>query len=108
MTKTRRMTRIFASDGKSITLALDGYHFSSKTDGIDKAITLMPALIKSGLDAVLVTYGMAKAHADAFGHVGMLIRADASTGIFDPTVPRTMASITVEDAVRLGADGSFQ
>ncbi|WP_078394353.1 class I fructose-bisphosphate aldolase [Shouchella patagoniensis] len=105
MTKIRRMKRIFANDGKSITLALDGYHFSSKTEEIDKTISLMPALMKSGLDAVLVTYGMAKAYADAFGRLGMLIRADASTEIFDPSVPRTMASITVEDAVRLGADG---
>lgn len=105
MPKTRRMNRIFAEDGKSITLALDGFHFSAKTEGIDETIALMPKLIESGLDAVLVTYGLAKAYAESFSRIGMLVRADVSTSIFDANVPGTIASLSVEDAVRLGADG---
>lgn len=38
MSKERRLARIFAKDGKSVTLALDGYYFSTKTNGIDNTI----------------------------------------------------------------------
>lgn len=38
MSKERRLSRIFAKDGKSVTLALDGYYFSTKTNGIDNTI----------------------------------------------------------------------
>ncbi len=30
MSKERRLSRIFAKDGKSVTLALDGYYFPRK------------------------------------------------------------------------------
>ncbi|MGM1332015.1 class I fructose-bisphosphate aldolase, partial [Klebsiella michiganensis] len=60
MSKERRLSRIFAKDGKSVTLALDGYYFSSKTNGIDNTINQLPALVESGLDCALVTYGMLK------------------------------------------------
>lgn len=37
MSKERRLSRIFAKDGKSVTLALDGYYFSTKTkEGANK------------------------------------------------------------------------
>lgn len=105
MSKTRRMGNIFARDGKSITLALDGHYFSTNTTGIDNTIGELPKMIESGLDAVLVTYGLAKTYADSFAGVGMLIRADLSAGVFDPSVPNTMGLITVEDALKMGADG---
>ena len=41
MSKERRLSRIFAKDGKSVTLALDGYYFSSKTNGIDNQIEVL-------------------------------------------------------------------
>ncbi|PLP23878.1 phospho-2-dehydro-3-deoxyheptonate aldolase, partial [Klebsiella pneumoniae] len=31
MSKERRLSRIFAKDGKSVTLALDGYYYVSYT-----------------------------------------------------------------------------
>ena len=55
MSKERRLSRIFAKDGKSVTLALDGYYFSSKTNGIDNTINQLPTLVESGLDCALVT-----------------------------------------------------
>ncbi|MBM7840841.1 DhnA family fructose-bisphosphate aldolase class Ia [Alkalihalobacillus xiaoxiensis] len=105
MTKNRRMNRIFAEDGKSITLALDGGYFSTKTEGIDSTIALMPRLIENGLDAVLVTQGMAKTYAASFSRIAMLVRADMSAAIFDASVPATMACLSVEEAARIGADG---
>ncbi|MGE7765872.1 hypothetical protein [Peribacillus sp. NPDC096540] len=66
MPKTRRMANIFAEDGKSITLALDGFYFSTNTRGIDGTIAELPKMIENGLDAVLVTYGMAKTYTNSF------------------------------------------
>lgn len=105
MSKIRRMSRIFAKDGKSITLALDGYYFSNKTKRIDETIMNLNKLIDNGLDAVLVTYGMAKLYENVFKDIGMLVRADISTGVFDPSVPNTTGVLTVEEALELGADG---
>ncbi|HDG7678495.1 TPA: phospho-2-dehydro-3-deoxyheptonate aldolase, partial [Klebsiella quasipneumoniae] len=48
MSKERRLARIFAKDGKSVTLALDGYYFSTKTNGIDNTINQLPALVEHG------------------------------------------------------------
>lgn len=105
MTKTRRMSKIFANDGKSITLALDGYYFSTGTEGIDHTIDLLPSLVENGLDAVIVTYGMAKLYAESFANLGMIVRADLSTSVFDARIPDTTALLSVEDALKLGADG---
>ncbi|MBM7645940.1 DhnA family fructose-bisphosphate aldolase class Ia [Scopulibacillus daqui] len=105
MEKTRRMSKIFAEDGKSITLALDGCYFSTKTAGIDDAIAQLPKMIENGLDAVIVTYGMAKTYESSLTQVGMLVRADISTRVFDPNVPGTTRLISIEDALKLGADG---
>lgn len=105
MSKKRRMRRIFAEDGKALVLALDGYYFSNKTEGIDRAIHVLPQMVNQGLDAILVTYGMANIYEEDFPDVGMLLRVDMSSKIYDPSVPYTQAAFSVEDAVRLGADG---
>ncbi|MFB4213952.1 class I fructose-bisphosphate aldolase [Shouchella sp. JSM 1781072] len=105
MTKARRLHQIFAKDGKSLTLALDGYYFSTNTNGIDTVIKQMPQLIENGLDAVLVTYGLAKRYSEWFHDVGLVVRADISTSVYDSSVPNTASLLTVEDALRLGADG---
>lgn len=105
MSKERKMSRIFSSDGKSITLALDGYYFSTKTGGIDKTIGDIPCLIENGLNSVIATYGIAKMYAKSLLDVGVIARADLSTNIFDTSVPNTTELLSIEDAMRLGADG---
>lgn len=105
MSKTRRMSKIFAADGRSVTLALDGFGFSAKTAGVDHAARTVPAMAEHGLDNVLVTYGQAKNFAECFSDVGMCLRVDASTAVFDPSVPDNMPVFGIEDALRVGADG---
>jgi len=105
MPKTRRMSKLFAKDGKSITLALDGYYFSTRTEGIDKTIDLLPQLVENGLDAVIVTYGMAKMYPESFAKLGMIVRADLTTNVFDARIPSTTDLLSVEDALKIGADG---
>jgi len=63
------------------------------------------AMAEHGLDNVLVTYGQAKNFAECFSDVGMCLRVDASTAVFDPSVPDNMPVFGIEDALRVGADG---
>lgn len=102
--KRRRLSQIFARDGNSITLALDGYFFSTKTGGIDEVIKNIPDLVENGLDAVIVTYGMAKNHAEVFSELGLIVRADLSTSIFEQSVPGITELLSVKDALKVGAD----
>ena len=105
MSKERRLARIFAKDGKSVTLALDGYYFSTKTNGIDNTINQLPALVEHGLDCALVTYGMLKNYREALNSVPVVLRVDSTVSIFDNTVPDTTPVFSVEDALKVAAEG---
>ena len=104
MSKERRLSRIFAKDGKSVTLALDGYDFSTKTNGIDNTINQLPALVEHGLDCALVTYGMLKNYREALNSVPVVLRVDSTVSIFDNTVPDTTPVFSVEDALKVAAE----
>ncbi|QTF06506.1 phospho-2-dehydro-3-deoxyheptonate aldolase [Brenneria izadpanahii] len=105
MSKKRRLSRVFAQDGKSVTLALDGYYFSTKTAGVDDTLKSLPVLIEKGLDCVLVTYGMAKNYEAELMNIPIVLRVDSTVNIFDNTVPDTKGVFSVEDALKIGADG---
>lgn len=105
MVKTRRLGNIFGADGKTVTLALDGFGFSATTAGVDHAARTVPAMAEHGLDNVLVTYGQAKNFAEYFTNVGMCLRVDVTTGVFDASVPDNMPAFDVTDALKVGADG---
>lgn len=105
MSKQRRLSRIFAKDGKSVTLALDGHHFSIKTEGIDNTINQLPALVEKGLDCALVSYGMLKNFPAALNNVPVILRVDSTVSIFDNSVPDTTPVFSVEDALKVAAEG---
>lgn len=105
MSKTRRMNNIFGQDGRSVSLALDGFGFAEKTAGIDDAARKVPDMAEAGLDNVLVTYGQARNFTNYFTNVGLTLRVDVTAGVYDPAVPDTMPAFDVTDALKLGADG---
>lgn len=105
MSKLSRLSKIFNEDGKSITLALDGYYFSPKTAGIDNTISRLPELVSHGLDCTLATYGMINHFQSLFNKTHYVLRVDASANVYDNTVPDTQYLYSVSDALKLGADG---
>ncbi len=105
MSKLRRLSKIFAQDGKSLTLALDGYFFSTKTHGIDNTIKNMADLVANGLDCALVTYGMAKNYAEEFKNVSIVLRIDSTVNVYDNSVPNTQQVFDTQDALKIDADG---
>jgi len=102
--KTRRLAKLFRN-GRSLNLALDHHFFTDQTIGIDQAASMIPALHEAGLDAVLVTKGIAKMYAAELKDVGVYLRVDISTSIFSSSVPKVSPIATIEDALALGAEG---
>lgn len=102
--KTRRLSKLFRN-GRSLTLALDHHFFTDQTTGIDQAAKMVPALHEAGLDAVLVTKGLAKMYASELKDVGVYLRVDIATPIFSSTVPQVSPIATVEEALALGVEG---
>jgi class I fructose-bisphosphate aldolase/fructose-bisphosphate aldolase/2-amino-3,7-dideoxy-D-threo-hept-6-ulosonate synthase len=92
----RRLHHVFAPDGKSLVVAMDGARNGNAT-GLHDAIAAVRRVVDGGADAILTTFGMGRATADALRGRGLIIGLDGWTG-------GTSASVAVEAALRLGAD----
>lgn len=103
--KQVRLGRIFRSDGRAVIAALDhGIAGMSPLGHLESPRQLIPALAAAGIDAAIVTPGIASTFGAMLGRAGMIVRVDcgptALTGEWDANEPAR----SVEDAVRLGAD----
>lgn len=105
MSKFRRMNQIFATDGRAVVAALDGFAFSMTTSGIDDTSLQIDQLVNAGLDTALVTYGQAKTYERELAKVTTVLRVDANTNIYDSSVPNTQLFFNIKDALKLGASG---
>lgn len=105
MSKERRLSQIFGSDGNVIIAALDGFGFSMNTAGVDYTCENLDQLINNGLDAALVTYGQAKTYEKELSKITTVLRVDASIDVYNNSVPVTDQFFDVEDALKLGASG---
>jgi DhnA family fructose-bisphosphate aldolase class Ia len=100
----RRMRRLVAPDGRSFMLALDAHSFSARAVNVDRSVDAVPEMAGLGLDAVLVPSGIASSRARELRDVALVLRCDASTDIFDASVPGTQIVSSALDGVRVGAD----
>jgi DhnA family fructose-bisphosphate aldolase class Ia len=95
MNPNRRLSRIFAPDGRSLVLAFDhgggGANFAGMAD---QAKTIREA-VAGGADAILTTVGVARNHERLIDRIGLVLSLD---GLLDDP------EYGVRDAVRLGAD----
>lgn len=109
MDKSRRLSRIFGSDGRALIVAMDHGGFSGPARGIERPEeTLRRVIAPSGVggaDAVLTTFGIARRFPGELAPVGLILRADGGTSPLGPAPDRTRQLFGVEDALRLGADG---
>lgn len=102
---TRRLDHLVADDGRTFMLALDAHNFSAKPDNVDRTVSAVPDMGSLGLDVVLVPFGIASHQAAKLRDVAVVLRCDASTDVFDPSVPGTQIVNSALDGVRVGADG---
>ena len=104
MYKKRRMAHIFAEDGNCVMIVLDHAIGGGPMPGlIDPAETLR-AIVGGGADAFMTTFGVARQFFDQVRGRGLLLRLDGGATFFGD-LGRIRDIYTVEDALRLGADG---
>ncbi|MBI3973686.1 MAG: hypothetical protein HY332_20620 [Chloroflexi bacterium] len=92
----RRMHHVFSSDGKALVVAMDGAR-SGVGKGLEDPIRAVRAVVDGGADAILTTFGMARATADVLRGRGLIIGLD---GLNEDAMPE----YGVERALRFGAD----
>ncbi len=90
----RRLGHIFAPDGRAVVVAMDGARMGAGR-GLENAPEAVAKVVEGGVDAILTTYGMARAVAGALGGVGLIMALDSEGPIAD---------YGVEQALRFGAD----
>ena len=98
----RRYYNIFQNDDKAVVMAFD--------DGVLGDSNLdIPYVIKEarkgGIDAILTTYGIAKQFKKEIGNLGLVLRIDNGGTILDEKGGAPDLGYTIEQAVKLGADG---
>jgi DhnA family fructose-bisphosphate aldolase class Ia len=90
----RRLHHIFGRDGRAVVVALDAAR-RGPTAGLEDAARVVASVVAGGVDAVMTTYGMARAVRDALRDRGLIIALDHGGPV---------ASYGVEAALQLGAD----
>lgn len=109
--KELRMNRLFdAESGRTVMVAMDHGQGGVKP-GLAHPEQLLQTIIEAKPDGILLSSGMARTFSYLFGHKGDPALVISSDFIIGNTVPQGSGamqtirqSITVEEAVRLGAD----
>jgi len=91
----RRMSRIFANDGKSLILAFDHGATGANYAGMADPGKTLRECLAAGANAVLTTVGIARQFDSLLQRTGLILSLDGLIG--EP-------EYAVADAVRLGAD----
>jgi fructose-bisphosphate aldolase, class I len=103
--KAIRLNHIFANDQKTLVVALD--HGSAgifPLGELQDPARLLPAVIENGADAILTSPGVARLCAHQLGRVGLILRIDGGPIAQTEDWERIRVVLSVEDALRLGAD----
>ncbi len=103
--KQVRLNRLMAGDGRTVIAAMDhGIAGLSPLDRLASPETLIPALTTAGVDAAIVTPGIAATFSGLFGRTGLIVRVDCGPTALTGDWASNRPALTVEDALRLGAD----
>ncbi|MDF5713969.1 MAG: hypothetical protein PUP93_08760 [Rhizonema sp. NSF051] len=90
----RRMHHIFGRDGRAVVVAMDHAAYGPKY-GLEQPNKVVAKVVEGGADAILTTFGMARAVADVLGNTGLIVGLDSEGPIAD---------YGSEHALRFGAD----
>jgi len=88
------MHHVFARDGRAVVVAMDGAR-GGPARGLERATEAVAKVVAGGADAILTTFGMARAVAGVLGGTGLIMALDSEGPIAD---------YGVEQALRFGAD----
>ncbi len=101
----RRMHRIFRPDGRSLIVTMDQSMYTNVFPAIADPGPVIEAMADGGADAFLTTFGVLQSFPQSFKSAGVILRVDGGSTILPGGEGRSELLYTVEDALRLGADG---
>jgi DhnA family fructose-bisphosphate aldolase class Ia len=101
----RRWFNIFKSDGKAFILAMDHGNGMNVLPDMAKPGEIVKKAVKGGVDAILTTFGIAQNFKEEIGNVGLILRIDGGTSQISVEKAPIENLYSIEDAIRLGADG---
>lgn len=99
-----RRRRIFADDGRTVIVAMDHTAYFGPMAGLEHPGEVLKSVVGAGADAVLTTGGIAARFGDQLGRAGLILRADGGSSQRDPQPGGLRRTLSVERALRLGAD----
>ena len=102
--KTHRMNHIFREDKKAFVMAIDHGYIFSVLPAMKNPGKVLSEVARAGVDAFLSTVGMADKLGDAFLGRGIIMRMDGASTFMGSKDKPVQRVVTVEDALRLGAD----
>lgn len=102
--KRLRLRRLMGADGRGLVVPMDHGISDGPVAGLERPAQTCARVRDGGADSVIVHKGLVPAVAASLGAMGFWLHVSASTGLNpDPNDKRVVA--TVEEALRLGADG---
>jgi len=100
---TRRLNRIFRSDGRSLIVAFDHGLTEGPTRGLENPGKILSEIVAGGADAILTSYGIATRFAQEISPLGLILRLDVGGTKLGKMGPG-IQFFEVEDAIRVAAD----
>lgn len=101
----RRWHNIFKNDRRAFVLALDHGNGLNVYPDMNKPGEIIKNAVAGGIDGLLTTLGIAKQFQKEIDNVGLILRIDGGTSQLAVERAPMTNIYSVEDAVRLGADG---
>lgn len=102
--KRLRLRRLLAADGRGVVVPMDHGVSEGPLRGLERPAETAAAVIRGGADSVIVHKGLVKTVAPSLGGAGFWLHVSAGTSLNpDPNDKRVVG--TVQEALRLGADG---
>lgn len=102
--KELRLRRLFAQDQRSVIVAFDHASFMGNIPGLEDIGRLLRTLTQTGVDSVITTAGVVKKYRTDFGQLGLILRVDGGSTVRSPKSGELAITVSVKDALRLGAD----
>lgn len=102
--KRLRLRRLLGADGRGVVVPMDHGVSDGPLAGLERPAETTAAVVRGGADSVIVHKGIVRTIAPQLGDVGFWLHVSAGTAL-NPDPNDKVLVATVEEAIRLGADG---
>lgn len=103
--KTKRLNNIFRKTGRTLIVAMDHGSGMNVLPELANPAEKIERVVAGGADVIMTTFGIASKFADSIGSAGLVLRVDGGYSQMAQNSNPIRRIYSVEDALRLGADG---